>query len=43
MRDRKILTVDESALVAEADTVGKRIWSQVLASGPLAVPGRPRR
>jgi 5-methylthioadenosine/S-adenosylhomocysteine deaminase len=43
MRDRKIMTVDEPALIAEADKVGKRIWGQVLASGPLSLPGRPPR
>lgn len=43
MRDRKILTVDEPALVAEADTVGRRIWNQVKKAGPIAIPGRPRR
>ena len=43
MRDRKILTLDEDALVAEADKVGRRIWSKVLESGPLALPGRPGR
>jgi len=40
MRNRKILTVDEDALVAEADKVGRRIWGQVLAAGPLPLPGR---
>ena len=43
MRDRKILTLDEDALVTEADKVGRRIWSKVLESGPLALPGRPAR
>jgi 5-methylthioadenosine/S-adenosylhomocysteine deaminase len=43
MRDRKILTVDEPALIAEADKVGRRIWTQVNAAGPIAIPGRPRR
>ncbi len=41
MRDRRILTVDEDAIVADADRVGRRIWQQVLAAGPVAVPGRP--
>jgi hypothetical protein len=40
MRDRKILTVDEDAPVAEADKVGRRVWGQVLAAGPLSIPGR---
>jgi 5-methylthioadenosine/S-adenosylhomocysteine deaminase len=43
MRDRKILTVDEPALIAEADKVGRRIWTQVKAAGPIAIPGRPRQ
>jgi cytosine/adenosine deaminase-related metal-dependent hydrolase len=43
MRNRRVLTMDEEAIVAEADTVGHRIWKQVLAATPLAVPGRPRR
>jgi 5-methylthioadenosine/S-adenosylhomocysteine deaminase len=38
MRNRKILTVDEESIVKEADRVGRRIWSQVLAAGPLHVP-----
>jgi cytosine/adenosine deaminase-related metal-dependent hydrolase len=38
MRNRKILTVDEDSLIAEADKVGRRIWSQVLAAGPVPVP-----
>jgi cytosine/adenosine deaminase-related metal-dependent hydrolase len=42
MRNRKVLTMDEDAIVAEADKVGRRIWDQVLSAGPLAVPGRPR-
>ena len=43
MRDRKILTLDEDAIVIEADKVGRRIWRKVLESGPLALPGRPAR
>src|SRR4030095_4690543 len=35
MRNRKILTVDEDGLIGEADKVGRRIWGQVLAAGPL--------
>ncbi len=42
MRDRKVLTMDEDHIVAEADTVGRRIWRQVQAAGPIAVPGRSR-
>jgi len=42
MRGRKILTVDEDSLIAEADKVGRRIWSQVKGAGAIAIPGRPR-
>jgi len=41
MRNRKVLTVDETALIAEADKVGRRIWNQVRAAGAIAIPGRP--
>ena len=43
MRNRKVLTMDENRIVAEADKVGRRIWRQVLAAGPLPLPGRSRR
>jgi cytosine/adenosine deaminase-related metal-dependent hydrolase len=43
MRHRKVLTMDEDKIVAEADRVGRRIWTQVQAAGPIAIPGRPRR
>jgi cytosine/adenosine deaminase-related metal-dependent hydrolase len=43
MRDRKILTMDEAAVIAEADKVGKRVWAEVQKAGPIVVPGRPRR
>src|SRR6266850_118393 len=43
MRNRKVLTMDEDRIVAEANKVGRRIWTQVQAGGPIAVPGRPRR
>jgi len=42
MRNRKVLTMDEDAIVAEADKVGRRIWDKVLEAGPLAIPGRSR-
>jgi len=41
MRNRKILTVDEDSIIKEASTVGRRIWSKVLAAGPVPLPGRP--
>jgi cytosine/adenosine deaminase-related metal-dependent hydrolase len=40
MRDRKVLTMDETAVIAEANKVGQRIWKQVKAAGPIAIPGR---
>ena len=43
MRNRKVLTMDEDSIVAEADRVGRRIWGQVQAGGPVAVPGRSQR
>jgi 5-methylthioadenosine/S-adenosylhomocysteine deaminase len=43
MRNRKVLTMDEDRIVAEADKVGRRIWTQVQAGGPITLPGRSRR
>ncbi len=43
MRNRKVLTMDEDRIIAEADRVGRRIWKQVQAAGAIAVPGRPRK
>lgn len=44
MRNGKVLTVDEAALVAEADKVGRRVWKRVVeAGGPIPIPGRSRR
>jgi cytosine/adenosine deaminase-related metal-dependent hydrolase len=43
MRNRRVLTMDEDRIIAEADKVGRRIWRQVQAAGPLNVPGRSRR
>jgi cytosine/adenosine deaminase-related metal-dependent hydrolase len=42
MRDRKVLTMDEAGVIAEADKVGRRIWQQVRAAGPLEIPTRRR-
>jgi cytosine/adenosine deaminase-related metal-dependent hydrolase len=42
MRDRKILTVDEGAIIAEADKVGRRVWAEVQKATPIVVPGRLR-
>jgi cytosine/adenosine deaminase-related metal-dependent hydrolase len=38
MRNRKVLTMDEESIIAEADKVGRRIWGQVQAAGPITVP-----
>ena len=43
MRNRKVLTMDEDSIIAEADKVGRRVWSQVLAAGPLEVPRLSRQ
>ena len=43
MRNRKVLTMDEERIVAEADRVGRRIWNKVLEAVPLPVPGRARQ
>lgn len=40
MRDHKILSVDEASLIAEADKVGQRIWSQVQQANPVVPPFR---
>ena len=42
MRDREVLTMDEDAIIREADVVGRRIWGQVLEASPLTVPRLPR-
>jgi 5-methylthioadenosine/S-adenosylhomocysteine deaminase len=42
MRDRKILTMDEAAVIAEADKVGRRVWTDVQKARPIVIPGRPR-
>jgi cytosine/adenosine deaminase-related metal-dependent hydrolase len=42
MRDRKILTVDEPRIIAEADKVGRRVWDAVQKAGPIQIPRLPR-
>jgi hypothetical protein len=42
MRNNKVLTMDEAGVIAEADKVGRRIWDQVRAAGPITVPRLPR-
>lgn len=43
MRNRKVLTMDEDAIIAEADRVGRRIGAQVQAARPIQAPRRPRQ
>ena len=43
MRDRKILTVDEDRIIADADRIGRRVWAEVQKTGPIVIPGRPRQ
>jgi 5-methylthioadenosine/S-adenosylhomocysteine deaminase len=43
MRNRKVLTMDEERVIAEADKVGRRIWDQVKAAGPITVPRLSRQ
>jgi cytosine/adenosine deaminase-related metal-dependent hydrolase len=38
VRNDKVLTMDEASVIAEADKVGRRIWGQVQAAGPVTVP-----
>jgi 5-methylthioadenosine/S-adenosylhomocysteine deaminase len=42
MRQGKVLTMDEDAIIKEADAVGRRIWGRVLEAGPVNVPRLPR-
>ena len=42
MRDRTITTVDEPAIIAEADKVARRIWTEVQKQSPIVVPRLPR-
>ncbi len=45
MRDSKILTIDEEALVTEAEKIGQRAWKQALEANAVTLPsypGRPR-
>jgi cytosine/adenosine deaminase-related metal-dependent hydrolase len=42
MRDRKVVTLNEESIIAEADRVGRRIWDRVQAASPIRIPGRTR-
>ncbi len=41
MRDRKVLTLDESAVVREAEEIGRRAWSRALATAPAGTRAPP--
>jgi len=38
MRDKRVLTVDEEALMEEAWGIGRRVWDRLLENGPLPLP-----
>ena len=38
MRDRKVLTVDEQALLEEAQSVTQRVWERMIAANPDIAP-----
>jgi cytosine/adenosine deaminase-related metal-dependent hydrolase len=42
MRNHKVLTMDEPAIIAEATKVSKRVWDQVKKAGPILIPREPR-
>jgi 5-methylthioadenosine/S-adenosylhomocysteine deaminase len=38
MRDRKVLTIDEKALLAEAQAVSRKVWERMIAANPDIAP-----
>lgn len=38
MRDHRILTLDEAALLEEAERIGERVWGRILRDGELPLP-----
>jgi 5-methylthioadenosine/S-adenosylhomocysteine deaminase len=38
MRDHRVLTVDETALMEEAYQIGQRVWQRMLENGPIPLP-----
>lgn len=38
MRDHRLLTLDENALMEEAYRIGERVWGRILRNGPLPLP-----
>lgn len=41
MRDHRVLTIDEAALMEEAWQIGQRVWSRMLENGPIPLPRFP--
>ncbi len=42
MRGNKVLTMDEPAILAQANNVSRRVWDNVKKAGPIPVPREPR-
>ncbi|MDO9521303.1 MAG: amidohydrolase family protein [Pseudohongiella sp.] len=42
MRNHRVLTVDETALMEEAYQIGQRVWGRMLENGPIPLPRFPR-
>ena len=38
MRDHRVLTVDEDAIMEQAYRIGERVWDRILRDGPLPLP-----
>ncbi|MEQ8955302.1 MAG: amidohydrolase family protein [Gammaproteobacteria bacterium] len=38
MRDHRLLTIDEEALLEEAHRIGERVWGRILRNGELPLP-----
>jgi hypothetical protein len=38
MRDHRVTTIDEDALMEEAYRIGERVWGRILRDGPLPIP-----
>lgn len=38
MREHRILTLDENALLEEAERIGERVWGRILRNGELPLP-----
>jgi 5-methylthioadenosine/S-adenosylhomocysteine deaminase len=42
MRNHRVLTVDETAIMEEAYQIGQRVWGRMLENGPVPLPRFPR-